>query len=95
MAIATNEPLEEVTDRIRQEWGRMGGKMLRVKDLQSFESKTILSLFNVCTQIPKNLILLVISSQFYALHRRLQNRTKYSTLNLTRGTFLATARYQR
>jgi hypothetical protein len=35
----------------------MGGRMLKIKDLQTFESKTVISLFNVCTQIPKNLIL--------------------------------------
>jgi hypothetical protein len=47
MAVATNELPAEVMDRIRQEWGRMGRKMLRVKDLQSFESERIISIFNV------------------------------------------------
>ena len=56
-AVATDEEPAEVMDRIRQEWGRLGGKMLKVKDLQSFDSETIISLFNICTQIPKKLIL--------------------------------------
>jgi hypothetical protein len=57
MAVATDEDPAEVMDRVRQEWGRIGGKMLRVKELQSFDSKTIISLFNISTQVPKKIIL--------------------------------------
>jgi hypothetical protein len=66
MAVASDEDPAEIMDRIRQEWGRMGGKMLKVKDLQSFDSETIISLFNICTQIPKKLILEEFKSILYA-----------------------------
>ena len=66
MAVASDKDPAEIMDRIRQEWGRMGGKMLKVKDLQSFDSETIISLFNICTQIPKKLILEEFKSILYA-----------------------------
>jgi hypothetical protein len=57
MAVTTDEDPAEVMDRVRQEWGRIGGKMLRVKELQLFGSKTIISLFNISTQVLKKIIL--------------------------------------
>ncbi len=57
MAVTTDKDAAEVMDRICQEWGRIGGKMLRVKGLQSLDSETIISLFNVSIQVPKKIIL--------------------------------------
>ena len=57
MLIATDEDPEELLARIIHEWHRRGGITLRVKELQSFESKTILCLFNVLTATNKKTIL--------------------------------------
>jgi hypothetical protein len=57
MAIATDEDPGEVVERIRQEWGRIGGKLLRIKELQSFDSESIFGIYSVSTQIPKHLLL--------------------------------------
>jgi hypothetical protein len=43
--------------RIIYKWHRIGGVCLTIKDLQSFESKTILSCFNVFTQTDKSVLL--------------------------------------
>ncbi len=55
--IATDEELEELLARISHEWHMRGGIILRVKELQSFDSKTILCLFNVLTATRKKTIL--------------------------------------
>jgi hypothetical protein len=56
-AIATDEDPEELLARIIHEWQRRGSILLRIKELQSFESETVLSLFNICTAVPKKVIL--------------------------------------
>jgi hypothetical protein len=57
LAIAMDEDPEELLARIIHEWQCHGGILLRIKELQSFESKTVLSLFNICTAVPKKFIL--------------------------------------
>jgi hypothetical protein len=42
MAIATDEEPEDLLARICHEWCCQGGNMFKVKELQSFESKTVL-----------------------------------------------------
>jgi hypothetical protein len=55
--IATDEDPEELLARIIHEWQHRGGILLRIKELQSFESKMVLTLFSICTVVPKKLIL--------------------------------------
>jgi hypothetical protein len=55
--IATDEDPKELLARIIHEWQCRGGILLRIKELQSFESETVLSLFNICTAVLKNFIL--------------------------------------
>ena len=57
MAIASNEELEELISRVIHEWHRCGGIMLRIKELQTFESEMILCLFNILTATNKKTIL--------------------------------------
>jgi hypothetical protein len=56
-AIAMDEDPKELLARIIHEWQRCGGILLRIKELQSFKSETVLSLFNICTAVSKKLIL--------------------------------------
>ena len=48
---------EELLARIIHEWQHSSGILLRIKELQSFESETVLTLFNICTVVPKKFIL--------------------------------------
>jgi hypothetical protein len=57
LAIATDVDPKELLARIIHEWQHCGGILLRIKELQSFESKTVLTLFSICTAVPKKLIL--------------------------------------
>ncbi len=57
LAIATDVEPKDLVSRIVHEWHRIGGVRRRIKDLQSFESETLLSCFNVFTQTNKSVIL--------------------------------------
>jgi hypothetical protein len=57
MAIATDKEPEDLLAQVSHEWHWRGGIMLMVKDLQSFESKMILCLFNVFTATNKKAVL--------------------------------------
>ncbi len=56
LAIAMDKDPIELA-RIIHEWQRCGGILLRIKELQSFKSETVLTLFNICTAVPKKFIL--------------------------------------
>ncbi len=56
-AIAMEEEPLEILECINQEWFKQGGRYLRVKELQSFDSETIITLFNVSIQVPKKCLL--------------------------------------
>jgi hypothetical protein len=56
-AIAMDEEPKELLARIIHKWQRRGGILLRIKELQSFKSEMALSLFNICTAVPKKFIL--------------------------------------
>lgn len=56
-AIASDDDPAELLSRVSHEWHRRGGNLLKIKELQTFESETILCLFNVFTATPKNTIL--------------------------------------
>jgi hypothetical protein len=57
MAITTGKEPEDLLARVSHESHWHGGIMLKVKDLQSFESETILCLFNVFTATNKKTVL--------------------------------------
>ena len=55
LAIATDKDPEDLLLRIIHEWQRHGGILLRIKELQSFKSNTILAFYNIFTATPKNI----------------------------------------
>jgi hypothetical protein len=57
LAIPMDEDPEELLPRIIHEWQHRGGILLKIKELQSFKSKMVLSLFNIYTAVPKKFIL--------------------------------------
>ena len=57
LAIATDTDPGDLLSRISHEWQRRGGILLRIKELQSFESDTILAFYNIFTATPKKYIL--------------------------------------
>ena len=57
LAIATDKDPEDLLLQIIHEWQRRGGILLRIKELQSFESNTILAFYNIFTATPKKYIL--------------------------------------
>jgi hypothetical protein len=56
-AFATDEEPEDLLAHVSHEWHRCGGILLKIKELQTFESKTILYIFNIFTSTPKKTIL--------------------------------------
>jgi hypothetical protein len=55
--IATDVDPDELLARLTHKWQQRSGILLRIKELQTFKSETILSLFNICTVVPKKFIL--------------------------------------
>ena len=56
-AFATDEDPANLLARVSHEWHRPGGICLKVKELQTFKSKTVVCLFNIFTSTPKKMIL--------------------------------------
>jgi hypothetical protein len=57
LAMATDKDPEDLLSRIIHEWQRRGGILLRIKELQSFESDTILAFYNIFTTTLKKYLL--------------------------------------
>ena len=57
LAMATGNDAEDLHLRIIHEWQRRGGILLRVKEIQSFESDTILAFYNILESTPKKYLL--------------------------------------
>jgi hypothetical protein len=57
LAIATDEDPKKLIARIVHKWQCRGGILLQIKELQSFESNMVLTLFNIYMAVPKKLIL--------------------------------------
>ncbi len=56
-AFTTNEDPKDLLARVCHEWHHRGGNVLKVKDHQTFKSKSILCLFNIFTYTPKKTVL--------------------------------------
>jgi hypothetical protein len=56
-AFAMDKEPEDLLARVSHEWHHHGGILLKIKELQTFESKTILCIFNIFTSTPKKTIL--------------------------------------
>ncbi len=57
LAMATDKDPKDLLSRIIHEWQHRGGILLRVKELQSFKSDTILAFYNIFTATPKKYLL--------------------------------------
>jgi hypothetical protein len=56
-AFARDTAPEDLILRVVHEWHRIGGVRLQIKELQTFKSETILSLFNIFTSTNKKILL--------------------------------------
>jgi hypothetical protein len=56
-AFATDKEPEDLHARVSHEWHRHGGILLKIKELQTFKSKTILCIFNIFTSTRKKTVL--------------------------------------
>ena len=56
-AFASDEDPDDLLSRVSHEWHCRGGVLLKLKELQTFESEMILCLFNIFTATPKKTIL--------------------------------------
>jgi hypothetical protein len=57
LGMATDKDPKDLLSRIIHKWQHCGGILLRVKELQSFESDTILAFYNIFTATPKKYLL--------------------------------------
>jgi hypothetical protein len=55
--MATDKNPKDLLSRIIHEWQHCSGILLRVKELQSFESHTIMAFYNIFISTPKNYLL--------------------------------------
>ncbi len=56
-AFAWDEEPEDLLAQASHEWHQQGSNMLKIKELQTFESKKTLCLFNMFTSVPKKTVL--------------------------------------
>jgi hypothetical protein len=56
MVITTDTIPDKLISRVVHEWHRLGGVCLQIKELQTFESGTILSLFKIFTATNKKIL---------------------------------------
>jgi hypothetical protein len=68
LVMATDKNPKDLLSRIIHEWQRRGGILLRVKELKSFKSDTILTISNIFTSTPKNYLL----QEFHSILREAQ-----------------------
>ncbi len=74
MAIATDTDPEELITRVIHEWHRMGGVRFQIKELQTFESETILLLFNIFTATNKKSLLTELHEILTAAQSQIQEQ---------------------
>jgi hypothetical protein len=72
MAIATDTDPEELISHVIYEWLRMGGVHLQIKELQPFESETILLLLNIFTATNKKILLAELHEILTAAQSQIQ-----------------------
>ena len=73
-AFATDTAPEDLISQVIHEWHRIGGVCLETKELQTFESKTILSLFNIFTSTNKKILLAKLHEILMEAQSRVQEQ---------------------
>ncbi len=86
MIILTEVHPQELLDRVTHEWARTGGSRLQIKDLQTIESKMVVTFFCVSTTTPKAVIkaelkLILLQAQQKASADSLDSSSYNFTLN--------------
>jgi hypothetical protein len=61
MASSSKVEPKEITKSISHEWAQMNGVCLQIKELQSIDSKTVVSFYKVSKLTPKDVILVKIT----------------------------------
>ena len=74
IAIATDTNTEELILRVVHEWHRMGEVRLQIKELQTFESKTILLLLNIFTAPNKKILIAELHGILTAAQSQIQGQ---------------------
>ncbi len=72
--IAANYSPKDIISRVIHEWHKMSGVCLQIKELQTFESETILSLFNIFTSTNKKILLAEIQEILTATQSLIQEQ---------------------
>jgi hypothetical protein len=57
MVILSKVEPKEIIERTTHEWSRMNGMRLQIKDVQSIESETMVSIYKVLKNTPKDVLL--------------------------------------
>jgi hypothetical protein len=55
LAMTTDNDPKYLLLRIIHEWQRRGGVLLKVKEIRSFDSNTILALYNILQLLPRSI----------------------------------------
>jgi len=77
MIVSTEVRPQELIDRVSHEWARSGGNRLQIKDLQTIESMTVVSIFRVSTLTPKAVLL----SELRTILLQAQQRASEDTID--------------
>ncbi len=72
MATVTDTNPKELISHVVHEWHRLGGVHLQIKELQTFESETILSLLNIFTATNKKILLVELHEILTAAQNQVQ-----------------------
>ncbi len=84
MIVSTEVRPQELTDCVTHEWARSGGNRLKIKDLQTIESKTVVTFFCVSTMTPKAVLLAELRTiLLQAQQRASEEALDTSTFNFT------------
>jgi hypothetical protein len=73
LAMATDKDPKDLLLQIIHEWQRCWGILLRVKELQSFKSDTILAFYNIFTTTPKKYLLQEFRAILWAVQSMAQD----------------------
>jgi hypothetical protein len=76
MAIAMDVPPKQVMELISFKWNKSGGRRIIIKELQSFDSKIILALFNMYTGTNKKMIMAELRSILYQAIQQIRDGDK-------------------
>jgi hypothetical protein len=72
MVISSVVPPQEIINGVTHEWVRLNGTRLQIKDLQSIDSKTVVTFFKVSTMTPNEVLLAELTKILHEAQKRVQ-----------------------